>query len=665
MNKSDSQFRWLIVAAAVAVLGVSYWMLGAKDRDREAAVALLQTVREEHGPRIERLKEAKKALVGLSATDPAVEQWMRGANAAIGISEDVAACLERLRAHALPETAAEKVEGRRRFRYEDEDCAYLDKTLVEVLNGVGRFSRDEIQGLRQAHLDAVLLVAKQLAEQLANALDRPDGVTGDGPSAWLRAEAAAIEAQWMQSSATSNVACWEKANAKAEQLRELANVAKGLARTLNDEQSNASGVVPVAIWLAQHSRLRAFEKHWWLCELAEAEAQLSAISKTADERVRWLGQVTPMQEARTRWGQIPDPYRQQAAKDAEDNLSTAIASDAGDFAAFQAAQAAFADATKAAAEAWLEVSLVELPARLRKVESRVAQQEWRQLESWFGADERLQPLREAAAAAAAAARRDSLRRIGVSPSDGSTADEITGYPKRVVHAQTGIEMVLIPAGEFTMGSPANEVGRSEDEKQHLRAIRKPFYIGVTEVTQTQWQNVMGNNPSKFKGDGLPVERVSWEDCQQFVQKAGNGMRLPSEAEWEYACRAGSSSPFSFGANITPQQVNYNGGYPYNGAAEGLDRERAVPVGSLPANAWGLHEMHGNVWEWCQDVYAAYPDRGTEAPNSDSGPYRVARGGSWRAAADGCRSAVRNGSSPGLSYSFRVGFRVVLAPVLVQ
>jgi formylglycine-generating enzyme required for sulfatase activity len=396
MNKSDSQFRWLIVAAAIAVLGVSYWMLGAKDRDREAAVALLQTVREEHGPRIERLKEAKKALVGLSATDPAVEQWMREANAAIAISEDVAACLERLRAHALPETAAEKVEGRRRFRYEDEDCAYLDRTLVEVLSGVDRFSRDEIQGLRQAHLDAVL-------------------------------------------------------------------------------------------------------------------------------------------------------------------------------------QAAWANA---------------------------------------------------------------LRRAGLAPAAGCATDTVTGLPKRVVHAKTGIEMVLIPAGEFTMGSPANEVGRNDDEKQHPRVIRKPFYMGVTEVTQSQWQKVMGDNPSNFKGDGMPVECVSWEDCQKFVQKVGDGMRLPSEAEWEYACRAGSSSPFSFGANITPQQVNYDGEHPYNGAAKGLDRERTVPVGSLPANAWGMHEMHGNVWEWCQDVYAAYPDRGTEAPNSDSGPYRVGRGGSWNISADDCRSAYR-------------------------
>jgi formylglycine-generating enzyme required for sulfatase activity len=259
---------------------------------------------------------------------------------------------------------------------------------------------------------------------------------------------------------------------------------------------------------------------------------------------------------------------------------------------------------------------------------------------------------------AADAGADALIRAGLAAISGSATCDVTGLPKRVVHAKTGIEMVLIPAGEFTMGSPANEDGHDDDEKQHPRVIRKPFYMGVTEVTQSQWQKVMGDNPSRFRGDALPVECVSWEDCQQFVQKVGDGMRLPSEAEWEYACRAGSSSPFSFGANITPQQVNY-----YS-AAEGLDRERTVPVGSLPANAWGLHEMHGNVWEWCEDVYGAYPDRGTEAANSDIGPYRVYRGGSWDFNSFSCRAAVRGIDYPGYT-GLGLGFRVVLAPVLVQ
>jgi sulfatase modifying factor 1 len=544
MNKSDSGFRWLIVAAAVAVLGVSCWILGAKDRDREAAVALLQAVREVHWPRIERLKEAQKALVGLSATDPAVEQWMREANAAIAISEDMAECLERLRAHALPETALERVEGRWRFHYEDKDCAYLDRTLVDMLRGVDWFSRDGIQGLCQSQLDAVLLTAQQLAEQLASALDRPEGVTGDGPSAWLRAESAAIEAQWMQSSATSNVARWEATKAKAEKLLLLAGQSSQSVRDWND----VKGFVPGDAW---RGPIDTFLRAWWAGDVSAADASIAGVIQ--------LGR---------------DPALRPA-------LQTIL-----------------------------------------------------------------------------------LRRAGLAAAAGSSTDRVTRLPKRVVHAKTGIEMVLIPAGEFTMGSPANEVGRRDDEKQHQRVIREPFYMGVTEVTQLQWRKVMGNSPSKFKGDTLPVESVSWDDCQKFLQKVGDGMRLPSEAEWEYACRAGSSSPFSFGAHITPQQVNYDGDYPYNGAAKGLDRGQTVPVGSLPANAWGLHEMHGNVREWCQDVYAAYPDRGTEAPNSDSGPNRVYRGGGWLYYADICRSAFRGSSIPGFT-SVLIGFRVVLAPVLVQ
>jgi sulfatase modifying factor 1 len=156
---------------------------------------------------------------------------------------------------------------------------------------------------------------------------------------------------------------------------------------------------------------------------------------------------------------------------------------------------------------------------------------------------------------------------------------------------------------------------------------------------------MGSNPSRFTAsDALPVETVSWNDCQEFVRKAGGGLRLPSEAEWEYACRAGSTSPFSFGATITPQQANYDGNLPYGGASKGLYREQTVAAGSLPANAWGLHEMHGNVWEWCEDGYAAYPADGTAAPAPGAGA-RVLRGGSWGSYAGYCRAAFRTGIVP--------------------
>ena len=244
-----------------------------------------------------------------------------------------------------------------------------------------------------------------------------------------------------------------------------------------------------------------------------------------------------------------------------------------------------------------------------------------------------------------AAVADALARAGLAPAPGAATDAATGYPKQVVHATTGAVLELIPAGEFQMGSPAGEAQRRDDESLHLRIIRKPFYLGRTEVTQAQWRKVMGSNPSRFQGDDLPVEKVSWDECTEFLQKAGGGLRLPSEAEWEYACRAGTTTPFSFGATITPAQVNYNGDYPYGDASKGLYRERTVAAGSLPANAWGLHEMHGNVWEWCQDGYEAYPGTGTEEPSRAAGA-RVLRGGSWFFNAYLCRAADRDRSEPG-------------------
>ena len=233
------------------------------------------------------------------------------------------------------------------------------------------------------------------------------------------------------------------------------------------------------------------------------------------------------------------------------------------------------------------------------------------------------------------------------------------YPRIVVEKQTGMRMVLIPAKSdgFQMGSPDSEPDHESNETQHRRVIGKAFWLGETEVTQAQWQKVMWFNRSKFKGDELPVEQVSWNDCQQFVQKLnqrGTGFRLPSEAEWEYACRAGSVGPFSFGANITTAQVNCNGRYPYNGAAEGQDREKTVPVRGLPANAFGLYEMHGNVLEWCEDTYDNYPGTGTEEPTRGEG-LRVSRGGCWVCDARSCRSAFRRPYDP--ADLFFVGLRL--------
>jgi len=155
--------------------------------------------------------------------------------------------------------------------------------------------------------------------------------------------------------------------------------------------------------------------------------------------------------------------------------------------------------------------------------------------------------------------------------------------------------------------------------------------------------VMGANPSTFKGSQNPVEMVSWDDCQTFC--GATGLRLPSEAEWEYACRAGTTTPFSFGATITPQQVNYNGNFPYGSAAKGLYREKTVVCGSLPANKWGFREMHGNVWEWCQDGYSKSASTTQAALETEIGA-RVLRGGGWFHLAGGCHASNRHYLAPG-------------------
>jgi formylglycine-generating enzyme required for sulfatase activity len=219
-----------------------------------------------------------------------------------------------------------------------------------------------------------------------------------------------------------------------------------------------------------------------------------------------------------------------------------------------------------------------------------------------------------------------------------------------------MEFVAIPAGQFAMGSTKG----SDDEKPvHTVRITKPFYMGKYEVTQEQWEAVMGDNPSHFKGAKNPVEKVSWNDCQQFLRKlkakvpGGLACRLPTEAEWEYACRAGSTTKYSFG-----ESENDLGDHAWYSKNSG---NKTHPVGQKKHNAWGLYDMHGNVWEWCHDWYAdSYPifDQ-TDPTGPTSGEYRVLRGGCWFSNATYCRSAIRNYSyhpSSRLSYN---GFRVVL------
>ena len=220
-------------------------------------------------------------------------------------------------------------------------------------------------------------------------------------------------------------------------------------------------------------------------------------------------------------------------------------------------------------------------------------------------------------------------------------------------------------GTFKMGSPATEAERREDEVQHEVTLMQGYWLADTACTQALWQAVMGENPRMFSDHPRnPVEQVSWEDAQRFTAELNRCIPnlnacLPSEAQWEYACRAGTTTPFSFGENITPEQVNYNGEYAYAGSNKGLSRERTVPVGSLPPNPWGLYEMHGNVLEWCEDWYGAYETQPQSDPRGpETGAARVLRGGSWIGRGRHVRSACRNGGGPGMRRS-SIGFRLAL------
>jgi formylglycine-generating enzyme required for sulfatase activity len=259
-------------------------------------------------------------------------------------------------------------------------------------------------------------------------------------------------------------------------------------------------------------------------------------------------------------------------------------------------------------------------------------------------------------------------------------------PPRQIENSIGMKLVRIPAGKFTMGSPADEKGRRDDEKQHEVEIPQAFYLGIHEVTQGEFEKVMGFNPSYFSANArgregvayehwskpgggkdkvkdlgstrdFPVENVSWGEAVEFCknlsalpaeEKARRKYRLPSEAEWEYACRGGSSSyqVFHFGDRLSSQQANFRGQKPYGGAAQGTWLERTCRVGSYQPNSFGLYDMHGNVWEWCADGYA----KGDAA--------RVRRGGCWIVSGDECRSATRRRRVPD-DHRFNLGFRVVL------
>ncbi|MGB7709818.1 MAG: bifunctional serine/threonine-protein kinase/formylglycine-generating enzyme family protein [Microcoleus sp.] len=239
-----------------------------------------------------------------------------------------------------------------------------------------------------------------------------------------------------------------------------------------------------------------------------------------------------------------------------------------------------------------------------------------------------------------------------------------------------LEMVSIPKGSFKMGAPATQRGTDDEERPQHQVTIKPFLLGKYPITQAQWEVVanlpkiqydLNPDPSRFKGKNLPVEKVSWNDavefCARLSQKTGRSYRLPSEAEWEYACRAGTTTPFHFGDTVTPDLVNYDGNSSYGSAPKGISREKTTVVGSFPPNSFGLYDMHGNVWEWCQDIYHdnynGAPIDGSAWESGGDSKNRVQRGGSWGSGAAGCRGALRDWDSAGLR-DWDFGFRVALA-----
>ncbi len=219
-----------------------------------------------------------------------------------------------------------------------------------------------------------------------------------------------------------------------------------------------------------------------------------------------------------------------------------------------------------------------------------------------------------------------------------------------------MEMRLIPAGTFMMGSTSTEKDRGSNEgPQHEVKITQSFYMGKYEITQTQWQAVMGSNPSSFKGNNLPVDHVSWDDCQTFIQKLnqmGQGtFRLPTEAEWEYACRSGMQTRFYWGDDLNDDQIKYFAWY------DGNSGNKTHEVGTNSPNLFGLYDMSGNVCEWCQDWYGIYSsDTQIDPAGAVSGQDRVFRGGNWYGNARYCRSANRDGLTPNLRVNI-IGFRV--------
>jgi formylglycine-generating enzyme required for sulfatase activity len=236
-----------------------------------------------------------------------------------------------------------------------------------------------------------------------------------------------------------------------------------------------------------------------------------------------------------------------------------------------------------------------------------------------------------------------------------------------IEPTTGMVLVAVRPGSFMMGSPESEPGRNDDELLHRVTLSRLFYIGQHEVTQAEWMRVMGSNPSHFGScERCPVEQVDFYQVNDFLSRINAGtsamrFRLPTEAEWEYACRAGTSTPFNTGAQLTTAQANIDSRYSAADVDDGAAYDKTLPVGKFPPNAWGLYDMHGNVWEWTNDWYGQYNPRQDTDPNGpEAGLKRVIRGGSWHFDPDSARCGLRYTHSP-QDKGYSLGFRVVAEP----
>ncbi len=277
------------------------------------------------------------------------------------------------------------------------------------------------------------------------------------------------------------------------------------------------------------------------------------------------------------------------------------------------------------------------------------------------------------------------------PSEPKTNEPVA--PGKVITNSISMKLAYIPPGVFQMGSPLSEQEQfnkdnvddwAAQEIQHEVSLTNGFYMGAYPVTQEEYENLMGKNPSFFSASGkgkdkvagldtrrFPVEWVSWDDatefCKKLSQKEGKAYRLPTEAEWEYACRAGTTTAFNFGHTISTDQANYDGRFVFGNGKKGVNRERPTPVGSFPANAFGLYDVNGSVWQWCQDwygedYYQKSPKIDPVNENAGKQKSRVLRGGSWHNGPTGARSAARFLAPPGLR-NWNYGFRVVAAVTL--